>query len=144
MPAGRAVSSHPPTAKKPELVSESRTAGFFVLGGWFAVALCANQPPLRSEQVFDFAQPVVHRTDVRGHTRNRCHMRACSYVHIHICVYFHMYICAYVHIVKTPNFYYTTSLIVCQAKIFVQFIQNLSHNFVQNFFAIGVAIRRKM
>lgn len=139
MPAGRAVSSHPPTAKKPESVSESRTAGFFVLGGWFAVAL--RRKPAA----------IAFRTGVRfcatGCAPNRCsrtrpeplsYARSiiCAYTHMCIFSYVHIYICAYVHIVKTPNFYYTTPPNVCQAKIFVQFIQILSHNFVQNFFAI--------
>lgn len=69
-----------------------RKGVFFYWAAGFRLPFGANQPLLRSEQVFDFAQPVAHRTDVRGHTRNRCHMRAQSYVYIFICTYVHTFI----------------------------------------------------
>lgn len=49
---------------------------FFVLGGRLAKALTASLPLCLFEQVFDFAQPVARKTDVRGHARIRCCRRS--------------------------------------------------------------------
>lgn len=130
MPAGRAVSSHPPTAKKPESVSESRTAGFFVLGGWFSTAL--RRKPAA----------IMFQTGVRfcatGCAPNRCSRtrpEPLSYARLFICAYTHMCIFSYIHMCirlyrQNPKIllYHTSEIL--SSKNFCAFCTKKSPKFV--------------
>lgn len=124
MPAGRAVSSHPPTAKKPESVSESRTAGFFVLGGWFSAALRRKPAAIAFRTGVRFCA-----TGCAPNRRSRTRPEPLSYAYLIICAYTHMCIFSYVHMCirsyrQNPKFLLYHLADCLSSKIFCAILTN--------------------